>query len=613
VSARVLAGALALALLVGCLDEQVTVTLAPDGQGRLTLQRTLGPRLAGEVEDPNGAAAAALASWEGVAAWSAITTATTASGGLRLEATGWFLDLDQVRRVAPGEGLVFALERRPGALEVGLEEVWGPHPADVLLERGVAALERGAALRRAQLDAALEGFGRRVFLDLPAEARAVEGAWSVSADRRERAALVWDKARLSAAASALEGEARVLARGVVEGTRTGQEARADLSKALGRRRRHRARCDVKPGAEAGSAFRAGLLEAVAAWRGSPWQERVVLARGAGAAPRGDAPLDRFEPNDSVEEAAQLEPGRHGGLICAGEDHYRLEVPAGRRVVASVVGEGGAELDLELHGPGGVARARGTTTQVEGLVLGRSATVGLRVAAEAAAYALQVELLDPPAADAHEPNGSGEQAAALSPGQHANLRCDGEDWYRVDAPAGAAVRVVLSCPPARGDLDLELFTADGRLLARSEGVGAEEQVVGVNADGGVRVRVHGAAARYALTVESGAAPGGDRFEPNDLPGLAAALALGLHPELECDGEDHYLVPLEAGQQLEVLLATAEPGLRVLAFEPGGEAVGLARPRDGVARLRLSGEAGAYRLLVYRRRAPYALELRATAPR
>jgi hypothetical protein len=61
----------------------------------------------------------------------------------------------------------------------------------------------------------------------------------------------------------------------------------------------------------------------------------------------------------------------------------------------------------------------------------------------------------------------------------------DDWYRIDAPEGARVRIAFR--HARGDLDLAAETLAGDALATSEGVHDEEVVVG---RGRFVVRVYG---------------------------------------------------------------------------------------------------------------------------
>ena len=63
------------------------------------------------------------------------------------------------------------------------------------------------------------------------------------------------------------------------------------------------------------------------------------------------PADVYEPNDTPDTAAELEPGEYAELVCGGEDFYAVEVGAGQtlRVTLRFAHEAG-DLELALEDP-----------------------------------------------------------------------------------------------------------------------------------------------------------------------------------------------------------------------------------------------------------------------
>jgi hypothetical protein len=263
---RRLALALLPLLLSGCLEEELTLELQPDGQGTLRIERTLA---AGEGD----VAAATLARWEGISAWCEITSATLADGRRRVRALGFFADPNQLRRRAPGEGLSFQREQVPGALSLVLREELGPDAGELLDPSSLHTL----APRRAQLAAALEGYRRQTTIVLPNEVAASAGG-ALDSDAPTR--LVRNETGESVLASfdGLEEELRRLLERLDAQPSTRADALKQLQVRLDVARTLRARCEVNPGTPASEAFRARLAQAREAWASSPWRARVEAAR-----------------------------------------------------------------------------------------------------------------------------------------------------------------------------------------------------------------------------------------------------------------------------------------------------------------------------------------------
>lgn len=96
--------------LLGCEKERTTITVYPDGSGKIELHDTLGKQLAGfalmMADSPEKKQQAAestiqkkLAGWEGVCAWTGVKGAVTEGEEIDGEATGYFEDVTKLKRV----------------------------------------------------------------------------------------------------------------------------------------------------------------------------------------------------------------------------------------------------------------------------------------------------------------------------------------------------------------------------------------------------------------------------------------------------------------------------------------------------------------------------------
>ncbi len=168
-------------------------------------------------------------------------------------------------------------------------------------------------------------------------------------------------------------------------------------------------------------------------------------------------------------------------------------------------------------------------------------------------------------DLFEDNDGPDAARRLLPQAYAHLRaCPGdEDWYLVEADAGAVLEASIRFDPAAGDLDLEAYDPDLYRLGASRGLGNPEQVtVTVGEERAALLRVlgvRGAQAQYFLeiAVVTAATCLDDDREDNDDFRTPAPLSPGAYDELKlCPGdEDWFVVALEEGDGLEVALTSA----------------------------------------------------------
>jgi hypothetical protein len=116
-------------------------------------------------------------------------------------------------------------------------------------------------------------------------------------------------------------------------------------------------------------------------------------------------------------------------------------------------------------------------------------------------------------DVHEDNDSRDQAPAIGPGTHALRLVDHEDYFSVvlGGPGSIAAEAVFSI--ADMDLDLELSTAGGEVLASSAGTGRTESVAAMVPAGRYILRaskVRKWGGDYSLTVAIEVEPGHEPF-------------------------------------------------------------------------------------------------------
>lgn len=154
--------------------------------------------------------------------------------------------------------------------------------------------------------------------------------------------------------------------------------------------------------------------------------------------------DALEPNDGPGEARPLEPGTYEAVL-EGEDWYRVEVAPGKklRVRADVRDDAAGELSLEAYVPGSTEAPQERSVGTLTIARRRPGPYLVRVTGwSAVTYSLEV--VEEPFApeDAFEPNDVEDEAAPLADGSHQARAGHDDDWYAVDLPAGARLRLAL---------------------------------------------------------------------------------------------------------------------------------------------------------------------------
>lgn len=226
------------------------------------------------------------------------------------------------------------------------------------------------------------------------------------------------------------------------------------------------------------------VEAVPGW--TPWCEVEDDLAGAAGGTGGGLAADTFEPNDSVQQAAAIGAGEHGGLTMGGdgEDWYLLSPPVGATVRAAITfAHSAGDLDLELvraHTVVDSSAGTGSTETVDTVYDGE-AGLAVRVLGYGGAqapytmtitYEGGIDLGDPCATTNETLATAMELPAGVYPGLQV---CAGDvDWYRVPATAGAGpMSVVLGA--GAGNLDLEVYNSSGALLGSAATAATTETV------------------------------------------------------------------------------------------------------------------------------------------
>lgn len=296
--------------------------------------------------------------------------------------------------------------------------------------------------------------------------------------------------------------------------------------------------------------------------------------------------DALEPNDTPIEAADLPLGTTAGLTAGTEDWYRVPVPAGRQLVAtldSTPAEG--ELGLLLVDADGWTVAR--SAPVEGGRPGQARLTAvvprdgllLRVTGAGGAYSLTAASQPGARLDRYEDaDDSLETAPILPAGRHANLYCDRDELFRVTLPANITaktLRATVTQPDEPGATPADrrvatIRTADGEaLLAVADDAGTA--AAGLRNGGQLCVQVTGGYGPYTLDLVL--APAEGRFEPNDVPEDAAPLQGGDWRDLGTRGHDWYALDLAVGQTVTIsaVFQQALADLDLVLLGPGGDTV------------------------------------------
>ncbi len=182
---------------------------------------------------------------------------------------------------------------------------------------------------------------------------------------------------------------------------------------------------------------------------------------------------------------------------------------------------------------------------------------------------------------HEPDGVSIGAQGVNSGTFEELfACAGDDdWYRISLGEGDALSAEISFDRLSGDLDLELYAADGQTLIAESGslqgresvtvfrsTTATEYLLRVFLKSSDQVNV---ATEYTLTIDVGPSEscGDDGFEPNASADEAALLPDGPHDLVVCPGgEDWFRFQVPAGNVISYTVSVGFDDIELSLYDP-----------------------------------------------
>lgn len=289
--------------------------------------------------------------------------------------------------------------------------------------------------------------------------------------------------------------------------------------------------------------------------------------------------DRFEPNDSINDAALLRAGFYNWLLLPDfdEDYFRIQATAGApmRFALRWMNQWG-RIEVELVDGSKQVVATPTITQAGRIststITHTAASTGdlyLRIYSAGGppgrAYSLHAQVGLPD--DVHEPNNSLGQASLLNPGagtSYKQLRLNNDDFYRVAMTAGQYLYGLITFDLSTVDIGFEVFApSGGRVTGDDVDMTHGEQffpfmanetgdyvvrVFGTNGEIGREYSLHLAVLNTAPLSNPGV---DDVFEDNDSFATATVLTEGFYPNLALgtdNGEfaDAYTFTVPAGR-------------------------------------------------------------------
>ncbi|MFQ5494264.1 MAG: S8 family serine peptidase [Phycisphaerae bacterium] len=322
-------------------------------------------------------------------------------------------------------------------------------------------------------------------------------------------------------------------------------------------------------------------------------------------PPPEPPDDAFEPNDSLEQAQAIEPGR---LALEGwdEDWFVFDVTEGSEVTITIDGPEG-DLDLFLFDEDGDMLAQsinvGTHDAISQTVSqGRFFILVVPYAGQTSSYTLTLDVTPGAGSgddDAFEPNNSSGEAPTVEPGQFELQGLD-DDWFAFEVSEQSDVTITIDGP--EGDLDLFLMDANGEPLAGSVDIGSHDAISRNVVPGRFFILVvpyAGQTSSYTLTLEvtPGTGPDDDdAFEQNDSIDEAAAIEPGQF-DLEGLDEDWFVFEVSEPSHVTIVVDGPEGDLDLYLVDQNGQLLaGSARDVSSQESITLNVGSGSYDILV-----------------
>ena len=347
---------------------------------------------------------------------------------------------------------------------------------------------------------------------------------------------------------------------------------------------------------------------------------VTTVSGGGGGMPTQCPSDMFEPNDSISAAPVMAAGQYPTLsICpSDDDYYAITLAAGEQLDVSIISillEG--IVQSELLDASGTIVATAMSSLLSDDITYTSMSGGT--------YYLHINLLLDLGSvpgnnygvilstqtgmggggtgggtggmcmdDTYEENDSAAAASSMMVTDYTGLAaCDmDDDFYRFSLTGGENVSFIVEFMDGEGDIDIELQSATGSILASAASASDNESFsYDVPSTDDYVLRVY-------LYQDSGTVDGntydlrvrycdGDLYEPNNTQATASAISSGAYPNLRlCVGAgDYYRINTSVGDALDLttMFDSSEGDIDLVLFDASGTQVASTSGVTGTERI------------------------------
>jgi len=266
--------------------------------------------------------------------------------------------------------------------------------------------------------------------------------------------------------------------------------------------------------------------------------------------------DSYEENDDFGSAKHLDLISYPFLACMDDDWFNFSINKDDQFSVSIYfSHGISDLELQLYNAtNDLLWGSYSIENYEHITwtAGYSGDYYIRIynLGDDNSYTLDI-YISGSGEDAFEENDNFGAAIYLDPSHYHDLYCQDDDWFYFRAYPGDQITVDIHFNNDSGNLELELYSEGGSLLAWSYSINDDESVTWFSSSTGesfyyIRINNTGQANYYNLDIKMSY----DKYEPNDYRVTAFELNRGSHYNLWCRDDDWYKFKAEIGEQIIV---------------------------------------------------------------
>ena len=275
--------------------------------------------------------------------------------------------------------------------------------------------------------------------------------------------------------------------------------------------------------------------------------------------------DKYEQNDDFGSAAYIDMKYHPSLICKDDDWYEIWVNNGEQFnVELYFSNSTGNLELELWYSSTIKLDESKSKDDNEYI---TWTAGSSDYYYIHVYSLSTDNIydlniytSGSGEDTFEENDNFGAAIYLDPSYYSGLYCQDDDWFYFRAYPGDQIMVDIHFNNNSGNLDLELYSDGGSLLAWSYSINDDESVTWFVSSSHeqfyyIRINNSGQANYYHLDIKMFHDP----YEPNNDRNTAVELNRGSHYNLWCRDDDWYMFKTDMGEQIIVHIYFKDSGM------------------------------------------------------